>query len=82
MTLSLLHWLLLGNFFMLVMVAGFMFLLRHQQQRDGHGYAQQISQLHKTQVAINDSTVGLGRRLKMMEGRLREALLRNRLQSL
>lgn len=73
MTLSLVHWLLLGNFSMLVMVTGFLWMLRQQNLRDGFGQQRQIAELKQSQSSITQSAIGLGQRIKQLESRIQSA---------
>lgn len=72
-SLSLVHWLLLGNCSMLIMVSIFLWMLRQQNIREGQGQQQQIAQLRQTQSSINQSSIGLGRRIKQLESRIQTA---------
>ena len=72
-TLSLVHWLLLGNIAMLFVVGGFMWSLRRQQQLDTQRFEQHISALEQSSGAMSKSTIGIGRRVKQLETRLQQA---------
>lgn len=67
--LTLVHWLLIGNFAMLLGVAAFIAALRKQQSDDARIFEQKIEHLEQGQVAISQSAIGLGRRIKQVETR-------------
>lgn len=67
--LTLVHWLLIGNFAMLLGVAAFLVALSKQQTRDSQLFEQKIGQLEQGQEALSHSAIGLGRRIKQVESR-------------
>jgi len=67
--LTLVHWLLIGNFAMLLVVAGFIVALRKQQMNDARLFEQKIEQLEQGHEAMSHSAIGLGRRIKQVETR-------------
>lgn len=67
--LTLVHWLLIGNFAMLLSVAAFIVALRKQQTNDAELLEQKIEQLEQRHEAVSQSTIGLGRRIKQVETR-------------
>ena len=68
-TLTLVHWLLIGNFTVLLAAAGFIVALRKQQSRETQILEDKILQLQQGQDAISKSAIGLGRRMKQVEAR-------------
>jgi hypothetical protein len=68
-TLSLVHWLLIGNMVMLSGVALFVFALRRQQAADAERLAARIDAMEQGYGAMSKSTIGLGRRIKQVEAR-------------
>ena len=68
-TLTLVHWLLIGNFTVLLAAAGFIVALRKQQSRETQQLEDKILQLQQGQEAISKSAIGLGRRMKQVEVR-------------
>ena len=68
-TLTLVHWLLIGNFTVLLAAAGFIVALRKQQSRETQQLEDKIFQLQQGQEAISKSAIGLGRRMKQVEAR-------------
>lgn len=68
-TLTLVHWLLIGNFSVLLIAAGFIVALIRQQSKETQLLEQQIQQLQQGQDAISKSAIGLGRRMKQVEVR-------------
>jgi len=69
MTLTLVHWLLIGNFIMLLGVAAVMIALRRQQAREADALDQRVEQLQQAVTAISQSAIGLGRRMKQLDQR-------------
>ena len=72
-TLSLVHWLLMGNFVVLCGAAFFIIALRRQQARDTRDLEDKILRLEQGQEAVTRSAVGLGRRIKQVEVRTAKA---------
>ena len=68
-TLTLVHWLLIGNFTVLLAAAGFIVALRKQQSRETQQLEDKILQLQQGQEAISKSAIGLGRRMKQVEAK-------------
>ncbi|HCG79712.1 MULTISPECIES: DUF2802 domain-containing protein [Thalassolituus] len=69
LTLTLVHWLLIGNFTVLLAAAGFIVALRKQQSRETQQLEDKILQLQQGQEAISKSAIGLGRRMKQVEAK-------------
>ena len=69
LTLTLVHWLLIGNFTVLLAAAGFFVALRKQQSRETQQLEDKILQLQQGQEAISKSAIGLGRRMKQVEAK-------------
>ena len=69
LTLTLVHWLLIGNFTVLLAAAGFIVALRKQQSRETQQLEDKILQLQQGQEAISKSASGLGRRMKQVEAK-------------
>ncbi len=68
-TLTLVHWLLIGNFTVLLAAAGVIVALRKQQSRETQQLEDKILQLQQGQEAISKSAIGLGRRMKQVEAK-------------
>ncbi|ASP40562.1 hypothetical protein CHH28_18650 [Bacterioplanes sanyensis] len=69
---SLLHWLLAGNMGLLVLVGLVLCGLHRQQQRDFKALDGRIAALDGNHQAISRSAIGMGRRVKELEGRLQK----------
>ena len=69
LTLTLVHWLLIGNFTVLLAAAGFIVALRKQQSRETQQLEDKILQLQQGQEAISKSAIGLGRWMKQVEAK-------------
>ena len=69
LTLTLVHWLLIGNFTVLLAAAGFIVALRKQQSRETQQLEDKLLQLQQGQEAISKSAIGLGRRMKQVEAK-------------
>jgi hypothetical protein len=67
---SLLHWLLAGNIVLLVVVALVLWAVHRQQQRDYQVLDGRMAAIEGNNQAISRSAIGVGRRVKEMEGRL------------
>jgi len=72
-SLTLVHWLLIGNFFMLVVVGAFMWSLRRQQLSEQLRVNGSLSSLDEANQAVSKSAIGMGRRIKQLEARLQKA---------
>lgn len=72
-SLSLMHWLLIGNMMLLTLVAVFMFSLRRQQQKDTDRIDDVVRDLQQAHQAMSKSTIGMGQRIKHLDGRLQQA---------
>jgi len=68
-SLTLVHWLLIGNFSVLLAAAGFIVALRRQQSRETRQLEERIQHLIQGQDAMSKSAIGLGRRMKQLEAR-------------
>lgn len=73
LSLSLMHWLLIGNMGLMLLVGGFMWLLKRQQQKDTQRLQQMVTGLEQAQQAISKSAIGMGRKLRQLDGRLQQA---------
>jgi hypothetical protein len=72
-SLSLMHWLLIGNMGLLLLVGAFMWSLKRQQNQDASRLGQAVGSLQQAHQAMSKSTIGMGRKLKQMDGRLQQA---------
>ena len=72
-SLSLMHWLLMGNMGLLLLVGAFMWSLKRQQNQDANRLDQAVGSLQQAHQAMSKSTIGMGRKLKQMDGRLQQA---------
>ena len=72
-SLSLMHWLLIGNMGLLLLVGAFMWSLKRQQNQDASRLDQAVGSLQQAHQAMSKSTIGMGRKLKQMDGRLQQA---------
>jgi len=72
-SLTLVHWLLIGNFFMLMVVGAFMWSLRRQQLSEQLRVNGSLSSLDEANQAVSKSAIGMGRRIKQLEARLQKA---------
>jgi len=68
-TLTLVHWLLIGNFAMLAGVALFIVALRRQQAADAARLASRIDAMEQGYGVMSKSAIGLGRRIKQVEAK-------------
>lgn len=71
-SLSLMHWLLIGNIALLLLVGGLLWSLRRQQLREAQRLDHALAAMQQAQSGLSKSTVGMGRRLKQLEGRLQQ----------
>lgn len=71
-TLSLMHWLLVGNIGLLMLVGAMLWSLRRQQVREAQRLDEALAVMQQAQSGLSKSTVGMGRRLKQLEGRLQQ----------
>lgn len=72
-SLSLMHGLLIGNMGLLLLVGGMLWSLYRQQARESRRLDQAIQLIQQSQSALTKSTVGMGRRLKQLDGRVQHA---------
>jgi hypothetical protein len=72
-SLSLMHWLLIGNMVLMSLVGVFMFSLRRQQQQDAGRLDEAVQDLQQAHQAMSKSTIGMGRRIKQLDGRMQQA---------
>ncbi len=72
-SLSLMHWLLLGNMGLMLLVGGFMVALKRQQQQDAQRLDEAVTGLRQAHRAISKSAVGMGRKLRQLNGRVQQA---------
>ena len=68
-SLTLVHWLLIGNFSMLLLVGAFLWSLKRQQWQEQLRVSQTLQALKDANQAVSRSTIGMGRRLKQVEAR-------------
>ncbi len=71
-SLSLMHGLLIGNIALLLLVGLMMWSMRRQQQRESQRLEQVIASLQQSQSSLTKSTVGMGRRIKQLDGRVQQ----------
>lgn len=71
-SLSLMHWLLVGNIALLLLVGGLLWSLRSKQLREAQRLDHALAAMQQAQSGLSKSTVGMGRRLKQLEGRLQQ----------
>ena len=66
-TLTLTEWLLTGNFFALLLLAGFVARLFFSQKHENEVLHQSITHLEQGHEAMSQTTIGIGRRIKQLE---------------
>ncbi|KZZ49062.1 MAG: DUF2802 domain-containing protein [Saccharospirillaceae bacterium] len=71
-SLTLVHWLLIGNLALLVVVGGFMWSLWRQQQLEQVRVNESLVALDEASQAVSRSTIGMGRRIKQIESRFQK----------
>lgn len=72
-SLSLMHWLLIGNIGLLMVVGVILWSLHRQQSRESRRLDQALQSIQQAQSSLTKSTVGMGRRLKQLDGRVQHA---------
>ncbi|MDF1763764.1 MAG: DUF2802 domain-containing protein [Oleibacter sp.] len=70
-SLTLVHWLVVGNATVLLFVFGFMLSLKRQQLRDAQHYRNALVKLEMDQEALSKSCVGIGRTLRGLETKIK-----------
>ncbi|WP_420592001.1 DUF2802 domain-containing protein [Bacterioplanoides sp.] len=71
-SLTLVHWLLIGNLALLVVVGGFMWSLWRQQQLEQARVNESLVALDEANQAVSRSAIGMGRRIKQIESRFQK----------
>lgn len=71
-SLSMLHWVLISNGLLLIVMAAGFFLVKRKHQNDLLNMQQQMQRLKHDFDAMNKSTFGIGRSVKKLEQRLVE----------
>ena len=59
-SLSLMHWLLVGNIALLLLVGGLLWSLRRQQLREAQRLDHALAAMQQAQSGLSKSTVGMG----------------------
>lgn len=72
-SLSLMHWLLIGNIGLVSVVGILLWSLWRQQQREAARLDEALNQLQQAQSGLSKSTIGMGRRLKQLDTRVQDA---------
>lgn len=71
-SLTLVHWLLIGNLALLVVVGGFMWSLWRQQQLEHARVSESLVALDEANQAVSRTAIGMGRRIKQIESRFQK----------
>ena len=71
-SLTLVHWLLIGNMALLAVVGIFMWSLRRQQLLEQARVNESLLALDEANQAVNRSAIGMGRRIKQIEARFQK----------
>lgn len=71
-SLTLVHWLLIGNFAMLLVVGSFLWSLRRQQLQEQSRINATLSALDEANQGLSRSAIGMGRRIKQVEARFQK----------
>ncbi|WP_419811776.1 DUF2802 domain-containing protein [Bacterioplanoides sp.] len=71
-SLTLVHWLLIGNFAMLLVVGSFLWSLRRQQLQEQSRVNATLSALDEANQGLSRSAIGMGRRIKQVEARFQK----------
>lgn len=71
-SLSLMHWLLIGNMGLMLLVGGFMWSIRRQQLKDAHRIDHAVAELQQAHEAMSKSAIGMGRKLRQLDGRMQQ----------
>jgi len=69
-SLSLMHWLLIGNMALMLGVGMFMLGLRRQQKRESRRLDEAVNHLRNSQQAMSKSTIGMGRKIRQLDSRV------------
>lgn len=71
-SLTLMHWLLIGNIALLVVVGGLLASLWRQQRMESRRLQLVVYSLQQAHEALSHSAIGMGRRLKQLDGRVQQ----------
>jgi len=71
-SLTLVHWLLIGNFAMLLLVGSFLWSLRRQQIQEHTRVNATLMALDEANQGLSRSAIGMGRRIKQIEARFQK----------
>lgn len=71
-SLTLVHWLLIGNMSLLFLVGIFMWSLRRQQLSEQIRVSECLTSLEQANQAVSRSAIGMGRRIKQVEARFQK----------
>lgn len=71
-SLTLVHWLLIGNMSLLFLVGMFMWSLRRQQLLEQVRVSESLASLEQANQAVSRSAIGMGRRIKQVEARFQK----------
>ena len=72
-SLSLMHWLLIGNMGLMLLVGGFLWSIRRQQVKESQRVDSAVNDLQQAHEAMSKSTIGMGRKLRQLDGRMQQA---------
>lgn len=72
-SLSLMHGLLIANLGLFMVLAGLLWSVRRQQVRESRRLDTAVQAIQQAQAALTKSTVGMGRRIKQLDGRVQDA---------
>lgn len=72
-TLTLMHWLLIANFGLMLVLTASLVAFRRQQVREAKRLDSAMTAINQAQGALTKSTVGMGRRLKQLHARVQDA---------
>jgi len=71
-SLTLVHWLLIGNLAMLLLVGSFLWSLRRQQIQEHTRVNDTLMALDEANQGLSRSAIGMGRRIKQLEARFQK----------
>lgn len=69
-SLTMVHWLLVGNITSLFVAAIFLVILWRQQIKDTRQFKHLMGQLEQGHSAMSKSTIGMGRKIKQLESKV------------
>ncbi len=72
-SLSLMHWLLIGNMALMFVVGLMMFSLKRQQNKESRRLDDAVNHLQQSYQAMSKSTIGMGRKIRQIDGRMQSA---------